>query len=196
MGSDVAVTEAELREAEAILASFKYKYRTELPGEPPPWHAEAACWATMHLGDACRFVVFRDLGEEPLERFRKSPRFAGDGPSVHYSVDLTFRFLPDVVKQVRTAAEDEPLVTTLLWLGQQWPLSSVGIAGIGEVAIEPIARHPCLLRMYVDRVIASRDLPRLAEPRVREVARAALGLFPELAPAVAAALEQDSKERT
>jgi hypothetical protein len=38
------------------------------------------------------------------------------------------------------------------------------------------------LRVYVDRIIAGRDVERLDDPRVREAVRAALGMFRELAP--------------
>ena len=157
---------------------------------------------------ACRFLVYRDVDADAMERefsaaipgvsgtpgVSSSPGSAstpdGANPAVHYSVDLTFRFLPDLVKLARIASEQDPLVERLMAWARHWPLSSVGIgANVGPVEIGPIVNHPCLLALYVDRVIARRDLTRLDDARVRDGVRQALGLYSELAPVVAAAVE-------
>ena len=169
-------------EAEQVLAAYERQYRLDLPGEPPPLQGDAALWAAAMLREACRFAAFRDLGEEAMGVFGERPNFSADPSSVHYSVDLTFRFLPDVIKQARTASEQDPLVKRLLQLAREWPLSSVGMAGVDGGNTEAVVRHPCLLRMYADRIIAAGDWTRLADPRVREAVQAAVGLFPELAP--------------
>jgi hypothetical protein len=48
--------------------------------------------------------------------------------------------------------------------------------------------HPCLRRLYVDRIIAGRDVARLSDQRVRAAAIEAVGLHDELCPEIAAAL--------
>jgi hypothetical protein len=184
VGMTAAAAEEELREADAVLARFEPEYRRDLPGEPPPLHAPAARWAAVKLCDACRFVVFRDLGEEQMERLAATPSFVGEPASIHYSVDLTFRYLPDVIRQTRAAAEEDPLVQHLLAQAQRWPLSSVGVAGVEKVRIDEFVGHACLLRMYVDRILARRDNARMEDPRVREAVKEAVGMFRELAPAI------------
>ena len=62
------------------------------------------------------------------------------------------------------------------------------MADVGPVQIGPWARDPCLLGLYVDRVIARGDASRLSNPQVREAVQQAVGLFPELAPKMAAAV--------
>ena len=56
----------------------------------------AARWAATMFYRACQFVAFRDVR---MRRHRGPRRMAvacphGDPPAVHYSVDLTFRYLP------------------------------------------------------------------------------------------------------
>jgi hypothetical protein len=104
---------------------------------------------------------------------------------VHYSVDLTFRYLPDLVRIARTAASDDPLVGALRTWCRRWPLSSVGVAQLGEIELGPIAKSAGLMQMYVDRIIAREDLDRLAGGPAREAVRGTLGMYPELAPKIA-----------
>jgi hypothetical protein len=103
-------------------------------------------------------------------------------------VDLTFRCLPSLVKMARSAAPSDPLLTHLARWAVEWPLSSVGMAVAGAIEIGPWTSDPCLLGLYVDRVIARGDASRLTNLQVREAVQQALGLFPELAPKMAAAI--------
>ena len=110
----------------------------------------------------------------------------GEPPSVHYSVDLTFRYLPGLLKLARVRRRAIRCSHLGRW-AVEWPLSSVGMALIGPVEIGPWARDRCLLGLYVDRVIACGDVGRLGDWRVREAVQEALGPFPELAPKMATA---------
>ena len=86
----------------------------------------------------------------------------------------------------RSESAEDPLVTELIQLAGRWPLSAVGITGAAEGDVKAIVTDACLLRMYVDRIIARHDFPRLANERVREATLQAIGAFPELMPEVAA----------
>ena len=86
------------------------------------------------------------------------------------------------------ARAHRPALTNLL---RPWPLSSVGVAALAASPVESFWSDASLRQIYVDRVIARADLARLAEPGVRAAARAALGLYPALAPAVAQELARD-----
>jgi hypothetical protein len=207
------LSEAELSEAEDTLAGFEVPYRQELPGTPPPLSLPAARWGAAMFYRACQFVAYRDVDAEriaevlesgdeksvagsPEERYFRGAKgdnqrdiARGELPSLHYSVDLTFRYLPDLVKLAKIAAEQDPLLDQLLRWGAEWPLSSVGMALPAAPVIDGFAGDGCLLRLYVDRILARRDTARLADRRVREAVRQALGAFPELAPEMAAAVE-------
>jgi len=177
-----ATAEATLKELEAV-------YRLDLPGEPPPLLPAAASWAAVRLWHACQFVAFRDCGEEAMTAALGEPlpaacaKLGSAGPgdrgcqaaSLHYSVDLCFRFLPDVMRLARGVAEADPLLEYLPHWAADWPLSSVGVPNVESPSIETIVNHPCLLGVYRDRIIARRDRSRLDDPRVREAVLQALG---------------------
>jgi hypothetical protein len=177
----------ELRAAEGVLSAFEQEYRQELPAAPPPVSLPAARWAAAMFYRACQFVAFRDAGEDTMARSLAGACPEGHAPSVHYSVDLTFRYLPDLAKLARSVSQRDPLVAHLVRWAVAWPLSSVGMAGIGPVKLHGFVSDPCLLGLYADRVIARGDVSRLGEPQVRDAVQRAVGLFPALAPKMAAA---------
>jgi hypothetical protein len=181
------ISDKELRAADRALSAFEQEYRRELPGRPPPLWPPAARWAATMLFRACQFVAFRDAGEATLARTMSVACPAGDPASVHYSVDLTFRYLPDLYGLARRASQRDPLLTHISCWAVDWPLSSVGMADIGPVRIDPWVKDSCLLNLYIDRVIARGDVSRLNDPRVREALQQSVGLFPELAPKIVAA---------
>jgi hypothetical protein len=173
---------SEKEESQRLLTEFERVCRLSLAGEPPPLDVEIAGAAAQTLYRLCQCLVHREfMPQETLaqgDRLPDAPRTAAD----HYSADLTFRFLPDVWRLAKEAAEGDPLVTTIRQLAARWPLSSVGIPGLAAPAIDGIAEHPSLRTLYVDRIIERRDQSRLSNPRIREAFLTAIGAHRELAP--------------
>jgi hypothetical protein len=79
------------------------------------------------------------------------------------------------MRLARSDAENDPLLNYLRQWAAAWPLSSVGMPDIAPSSIEPIVSHPCLMRIYRDRVLARNDRSRRGDPRVEEDVRQALG---------------------
>jgi hypothetical protein len=183
------LTASDLRQADDMLAGKEQHDRLDLPGMAPLVSLPAARWAAVMLCRACQLVVYRDVGEPMMREVLGEGCPAGPGASLHYSVDLAFRWLPDVWRLARVVAETDPLLECLAIWAAQWPLSSVGMTEVTPSDLDAIAGNPCLLRLYVDRILARRDWPRLGDPRVAEVARQAIGLFPRLAPEAAEKLK-------
>lgn len=165
-----------------VLREFEAAWRQEMPGEMPPLEVEAAVWGAAKMYAACRLLTYRELGVEAItQEFSEALPRPGDTPAAHYAVDLTARFLPDVVRLARAANEDDPLVRALLAWGGDWPLSSVGIRGVEPRRLAGILAEPRLLSLYVDRILLTGDSARLAVPAVREAVAAAVGAHAELA---------------
>lgn len=183
------ISPRQLREGDEVLSRFEHTYRRELPAPVPGFRIEAARWAACRFFRACQLAVFRDLPAETVDKELSGSFRSSLTPEDHYSVDLVFRYLPDVTRFARSAAEADPLIQHLQRWSQTWPLSSVGMPDVGEVGVDGFSECPSLLRLYADRVIATGDVTRLADPCVREVVRASLGMHTELAPAIAKALQ-------
>jgi hypothetical protein len=188
-----AETPAELGQAAAILAEMEREARLEAPGDPPAYAPDLGLWAALTLYRASQAFVHRELGSDDVHRLLSAaPPIAQDPASAAWSADLALRWLPDLVACARGVSEDDPLVLRLLALARDWPLSSVGVRGLDRLAPGAAAEHPTLLRLYIDRILDRRDASRLADPRVAEAARVAIGAHPELAPEIAAALAAET----
>ncbi|QDU59384.1 hypothetical protein Pan216_02120 [Planctomycetes bacterium Pan216] len=176
-----ALTERELSQGASVLVAYEGRLRRELPSGLPKLEVEAVSWAGRNFYRASQFVVYRDVGAETINE-ELFPSWSGRvDASVHYSVDVVFRYLPDLVRFAGSAAPGDPLLEHLGRWARDWPLSSVGMEGIVGVDIAAIAGHRALMSIYIDRIIATRDTSRLADKRVREAVDAALGMYPELA---------------
>ncbi len=184
LDDDALANSRDLSAMSQALVEFEQTYRSTLPHVPPALSVDAAEWAGSLLYRACQFLVYREHGEETVIDQLATPCPLSASPAVCYAVDLTFRFVPDLVRLARAAAEDDPLVKPLLRWASDWPLSSVGIMGVEGVDVEPFIDDPCLRAMYVDRIIAQTDHSRLTDECVREAVREAVGAFPTLAPDV------------
>jgi hypothetical protein len=178
---------SDVAESDRELASFDAHYRLEFPA-PPPLVIDAARWAAVAFLRACQFAVHRDLPGDLVTQVLTQPCPGKRGSGVDYSVDLVFRFLPDLFLFVRSAAEKDPQVECLRTWGRQWPLSSVGMADLGNLDVSSFIEDPGLLTVYVDRVLSRGDASRLQDERVRRAVEAAVGMHRELAGKLASTL--------
>ena len=164
-----------------ILVRYERLWRLECPSHVPDFNVEAASWAAEQFCLACQFAIFRSVDETSMRSaLNGSPPNSADS-SAHYSVDLVFRFLPDLIKFVHSAASQDPLEQILRKWADHWPLSSVGVSGISVRELKAIYENRGLMMIYIDRIISVGDQARLDDDIVRENVLAAVGMYPELA---------------
>jgi hypothetical protein len=163
--------------------------RLELPGSPPPISMNAALWAAGVMYWACQCMVYREIPPEAVKHCLAFPCPVKPRPSAAYSVDLTFRHLPRVIALAGGLSPDDPLGEGLKNLARAWPLSSVGVAGLGEVSVESFIGNPCLAQLYADRILAAKDTARAGDPRIRPWLVRSLGMYGELCPQISRLLE-------
>lgn len=184
LSTNIAPTDEDVKAGMQALQTIERDYRQGLPGEVPAVSRAAAEWALVGLYRACQFLVYRELPEELLRADLGRPCPETPSPIVCYSVDLSFRFLPELVRFARAASSSDPLVECLKAWACDWPLSSVGIPDVPPKSIDAFIEDSSLRTLYVDRILATNDRTRLTDARVAEVVRTALGGFRELSPAI------------
>jgi len=167
---------ADLHESEQILRCNYAEDALEMPGTAPDFSPEAALWGAQYLYCAAQLTVLRDLGGEVVAEYLKD--YPGPvTPAVIYSVDLTFRYLPDLIRLAKGLAPGDVLVATLRDAARHWSFSSVGTEVAGEVNVEGIFEHPSLGAAYVDRIIRERDTRRIQSQTIHQLIRQALGQY-------------------
>ncbi len=190
-------TSEEIAAADPVIEEADAVARAVGPSRAPALHRDAARWAAAMLYRSCQFLAFREVSAETVTGSLQVACPAPATADVVWSVDLAFRHLPELIALGRGVSEDDPLVHGLRDLARRWPLSSVGVADLGPVSLDPsITDDPALFAVYVDRVIDAGDASRLGDPRVRDAVAAAIGIHGELQPELAAALRTDSQEPT
>jgi hypothetical protein len=166
-----------------VVKKLERMWRCELPRDPPVFMPEVAVAATQILMAVSRAVVHREISMEETEHVIQRVCLTEDNTaSQHYSMDLVLRFLPQVADRARRISEADTLLDLLGRIGQQWPLSSVGMRGCHPERLPMALQHPTLWRMYIDRIISTKDVARINIPSVRDAVAASLGPFPHLAP--------------
>jgi hypothetical protein len=179
--------------AEGVIQAFvRDVWADELPGPAPTLVMEAAIQGAEWLYRGCYYLMLPDQfsREECQPQSWREPLSA----SVIYSIDVTLRFLPDLVRRARQMPSRGPLIQDyLLPLASAWPLSSAGVAGasVSGEAVKGILESPALATLYAERIVESGDLTRLDVEGVRRWVRAVLGEHPELNPEVAKRLENE-----
>lgn len=174
-----------------LLEESERVWRRGVAGEPPRFDVATATAASRVLISMCQAVVYRENEIDDLkQRLVESRLPCGDvvvqDPSLHYSVDLLFRFIPQVLERAKRISPSDDLIPLTLNVLRPWPLSSIGVSELNPAALCPSLRviqaDRSLWRMYVDRVISLNDAARLQHPETRAAVAAAIGPFDSLAP--------------
>lgn len=183
------------QEIDVVLLSAERIFAGNLAGKEPAFSIESARWAALLFYRACQFVVCRDAEAKTIKAALEEKCPEPHSPRTEYSVDIVFRFLPDVISMTRAVASADPLLQALLKLAREWPLSSVGVAEVGPVKVSAFIEHPVLLQLYADRIVASADTTRLGDQRVDSTVRQALGAYPELCKPIGEALGEMTNDQ-
>ncbi|MCA8995579.1 MAG: hypothetical protein KDA80_01280 [Planctomycetaceae bacterium] len=178
----------QLDQALPTLLQLERDYRLALPGTPPEVRPASAIWGMAITYWAAQRLAYRHLSVE-LPRELEANTLDSDSAGDCYSVDLTFRFLPDLLRLSRSAKCEE-LTLQLMAFANDWPLSSVGIEGLEPQTPIGVLSYPSLRTLYVDRIIARQDVSRLSDEDVREAVRAAIGIHSHLAPQLVEHLQE------
>lgn len=140
----------------------------------PLFHGEAALWAANYLYRSVQLVMLRNLDEAAVQGLLMP--FPGTvSPEAVLSVDLSFRYLPNLLVLAKGLAPEDVLVKRLQETALQWPFSSVGMNVEGAMELEVIMSNACLRRAYIDRIIEAKDEKRCNNSLVNEYLKEALG---------------------
>jgi hypothetical protein len=170
----ISFSAEDIRQSMDALQQYYTHDILELSGRAPQFHATAALWAASWLYRAVQLALLRDAGDEKVNELLMP--FDGEiTAETIYSVDLCFRYLPDLLGLAKGLAPDDVLVKRLQEAAVQWPFSSVSMPVDVETGIDIILSNDCLCQTYIDRIIASRDIKRSNNELVNERIREALG---------------------
>jgi len=192
----VPLTQSEINAGLEVAEEFEIVYRKQLPHQPPAIDKEAVAWSAVSFYRASQYIVYREIESENVvssfEILNQSANLDRTSPSVHYSIDLVFRFVPDLLTFGNSANLQDPTCNEIRRWARDWPLSSVGIKTDDslidgqtppqyELDISGFASHKCLMQLYVDRILRTGDKSRLDHPDVIKKLKQTVGIHSQLA---------------
>ncbi|MCR5890956.1 hypothetical protein LRS06_24850 [Hymenobacter sp. J193] len=175
----------DLHAADIALRAYHAEDVLELPHAALAFDAPSGLWAALFLYHSVQLAVRRELDEAVIGQCLTD--FAGEiTPEAIYSADLTFRYLPDLLRLAKGLAPGDALVSRLLTVARQWPFSFVGTAPDATEAEAAVLAHPVLRQAYIDRIIQLKDRARASQPHLVPLVQAVLGghaatLWPDFA---------------
>lgn len=174
----IAFTLQDEQEAAQLLQQYYQEDIQEMPATAPAFNQQAALWAAKYFYTAVQLTMLRDEGEEVVKE-KLVPFGERIDAAAMYSADLIFRYLPALLQLAKGLSPADVLVKTLEQTAAAWPFSSIGVE-TGDVKNQDIIFSDTSLSIaYTDRLIAARDIKRIAGPEIKEHILSAAGLHLE-----------------
>ncbi len=168
---------AEVEASARLIVEFDREERLDMPDELPCLIKDASIWAAQYLYRSIQFMLLRELDGAIMENYLQ-PYTGTQDASAIWSVDLLFRHFGPLFKFSSGISPDDPLVQKLKETAAAWPLSSVGLNIQTNADTQPILNNAALKTIYLDRIIAHRDLARLGE-REQAALTETMGMYQE-----------------
>lgn len=139
--------------------------------------AASALWAAKMIFYSAQLLLIRENTIKDLATL--FPEM--NGPitlAAKLSADLSLRFLPEIYTQLNIADSKDPLLPVLERYLKQFHYSAIGSAiEIEVIDWESELADPVYQKLYLDRVVATKDYKRAEIPYVNQLLHAAFGLY-------------------
>jgi hypothetical protein len=169
---------ADEQQAILLLQQYYHEDIQDMPATAPPFNEQAALWAAKYFYTAVQLTVLRDEGEAVINE-KLVPFGEIVDASAMYSADLILRYLPALLQLAKGLSPADVLVKVLEQTTTAWPFSSVGIETEAIKNEALIFSDASLSIAYTDRLIAARDIKRIAGKEIQQHILSAAGLHLE-----------------
>ena len=168
------VDQDECNRAIAYLLQCYQEEQLNYPYKAPAFDPNAAIWGALLVYYAAQAILNRQATLEEI-----TPLFAAytgtKTTAAILSVDLSLRFLPNLLEKLKTINPDDGLILLLEQQLAQWPYSAIGYTIAAPALPAQKIQNPCLRQLYADRIIAKKATQFLPIPWVQQAVRASLG---------------------
>ncbi|MCE3296016.1 MAG: hypothetical protein K0R65_1730 [Crocinitomicaceae bacterium] len=165
---------------EQTLAFLELEYQNESlswPHTVPAFNPQAALWAARYLYTAAQVILFRKALAPETETFLKTP-----GPEINpgtiLSVDLCFRFMPDIMEQLHVIDSEDPLLPVFEEQLRQWHYSGMRYELENDkLEMQVYLDDPCLRQLYCERVVRNKNIRLAQKAEIQTLIRSYMGMY-------------------
>lgn len=121
------ILSASTIEKENLVLFLEQEYQAEaleFPFIPQRFHPQAALWAAETVHYAAQSILFRENHEDKMEGYFPAFQFEVS-PSSILSVDLCFRFVPEILRQLSLIDQEDLLISILEKHLKAWHFSGI-----------------------------------------------------------------------
>ena len=170
-------SEKEQSEAIEFLRNEYHRESLNFPYQVPAFDQAAALWAAKTFYIILQLLLYRENKEADIDLLL--PPYTGNmNPGAVLSADLTLRFLPDILLQLKAIDPADHLVTLAENHLRQWHYSSIHYTlPANSLDFTPLQLSQCLNQLYIDRVILYKNISLAFHPAVCTGVKATLGFY-------------------
>ena len=169
--------EEEQEEAVKFLAKEYEEEKLNYPFQAPSFDQAAALWAAKTFYIASQLLLHRKNNVQELEVLLPEYQF-GMNASAILSADLTLRFLPDILFQLKVINPEDPLIAVLENHLGNWHFSGIRYSlPVDKLDFTILDFSGCLQQLYVDRTIFYNNRLLALHSKLSMRVKASLGLY-------------------
>ncbi|WP_207536450.1 hypothetical protein [Desertivirga arenae] len=163
-GNFPAISEEDQAQVGTFLQCEYEDEQLDYPFEVPEFDEAAALWGARILYTAAQFLLYRQNSAQDLPNlFREFP--GQITPGAILSADLSLRFLPDILIQLKVIDPEDALIEILENLLHDWHYSAISYSLNHEgLSFQNLEQSRCLMQLYLNRIVDKRNLKLAHHP--------------------------------
>lgn len=174
-----AISENEKIKVVNFLRKEYERESLEFPLQTPLFNEEAALWSAEFVYLTAQFILYRKDHDEKLDDLFPKLERGVDAGSV-LSVDLCFRFIPDMLLELKHINTEDPVIKILENQLQKWHYSGIKYSlDVDALDLDWIFPNRCIRQLYLDRIVAHKNLRLAKNTKLHPHLKANLSIFDE-----------------
>jgi hypothetical protein len=173
----LSISEEEKAQVSLFLQEKFIEESTNYPFSVPDFNTKAALWAAEYVYLAAQLIVYRKDNEIQLEALLPKSNFEIT-PSTLLSVDLCFRFIPDMIRELQIIDSEDPLLLLLETELCNWHYSGINyITKLDSINLAPLFTNQCLQQLYLNRVVEYKNTQLAQHPEINLLLMNNFGIY-------------------
>ncbi len=177
------IDQVDEHDEQPVVDLLKRTYEEEsigYPFQPPPFDEAAANWSSKILFYTAQLVMYREHDAETLTEII-TPFEQKKTASTILTADLALRFMPSLLSYLKKIDVDDELIPLLDAVLKEWHYSGLlSNIELEESQFTTAYDNPCLLQLYVDRVIEQQQQKIGQMPKIKPLVMSAIGNYEQL----------------
>jgi MoxR-vWA-beta-propeller ternary system domain bpX4 len=172
------IPQQHIQEALEYLADEYNREKIDYPYPAPPFDKYAAQWGMYVTYFATQLILYREHKSKDLDILFTQFQNKITAGSV-LSADICLRFIPQIIYQLNLIDIEDPLKKKLENILHIWHYSGLEYTSLDSENLDfsVITSDPCLLQLYVDRVIRFKNKSVACHPAIIHHIKSSLGLY-------------------